>query len=216
MEIKYIEKKYKSHSLSELKYVETPYKKFDFLTMYCYHNIPFPNINVGDILNAGTQFTEEGTYYEPGGGASGNHSHIELWTIKNRVFDNRPGPKPEEVFYLKRGLHIFKQNKSDEHFYWLSDYRNEYKDQIKISNTKYRIRRNYNTKSTILGYAEPGYYDVLDTVENDGLTWYKIYEDMWIGQVDGCEFIKAKEEPKQPELKHIGNTLDGKKIFIEL
>lgn len=78
--------------------------------------------------------------------------------------------------------------------------RNVEVNQLEVIKNKLRIRTEPNLKGEILGFAELGYYNDLETCEADGYTWHKVDENNWLAQVDGYVQIFPKEEPKQIEL----------------
>lgn len=78
--------------------------------------------------------------------------------------------------------------------------RDETKNQIETTDDTLRIRKEPSLDSEIIGHVQIGYYDVLDTKENDGYTWYKI-GDGWCANIttnylpcDDEDFIKEFEK----------------------
>lgn len=57
--------------------------------------------------------------------------------------------------------------------------RNENVDQIQTTDEALRIRTKPSLDAEIVGHVQLGYYDVLDTKEADGYTWYKLAKDRW-------------------------------------
>lgn len=68
--------------------------------------------------------------------------------------------------------------------------KNSNKDQIYVSASNCRIRTDADINASILGYAAIGYYNVLNTKENDGYTWYKIDKNCYIAGVDSVVYYE--------------------------
>lgn len=71
------------------------------------------------------------------------------------------------------------------------------RDQVEISPTKLRARSAPALAgSVVMGYVNPGLYNVYATEEADGYIWYCIEENgTWCAQVDGVEFLEGHPEP---------------------
>lgn len=68
-------------------------------------------------------------------------------------------------------------------------------DQIHVLTDSQNVRDNDNN---IVGVAEHGYYNVLQTKLSHGYTWYEVYPNMYIAGVDGrVEFIESSDEIKK-------------------
>jgi len=74
--------------------------------------------------------------------------------------------------------------------------RNEDINQLQVVKDKLRIRIEPNLKGTILGFAQKGIYNDLETCEADGYTWHKVAENNWLAQVDGYVELLPKVEFK--------------------
>lgn len=61
--------------------------------------------------------------------------------------------------------------------------RNENVAQIKTTDDTLRIRIAPSLKADIVGHVQLGYYNVLDTHEEDGYTWYEIAKDRWCANI---------------------------------
>lgn len=78
------------------------------------------------------------------------------------------------------------------------------KNQVEVYIDYLRVRTTPSLNTYILGFTSIGYYDVLEQVEADGYTWFKIAEDNYIAYSDEW----AKYYPKEDE--------DYKKKYEEL
>ena len=63
--------------------------------------------------------------------------------------------------------------------------RNTAVDQLEVIKSKLRIRTEPSLKGEILGFAELGYYNDLETKEADGYIWHKVAENNWLAEVEG-------------------------------
>lgn len=71
--------------------------------------------------------------------------------------------------------------------------RNENVAQIETTDDSLRIRTEPSLEAEIVGHVQIGYYNVLDSKENDGYTWYEIAKDRW------CANITTKYLPKNED-----------------
>lgn len=78
--------------------------------------------------------------------------------------------------------------------------RNTGVDQIQTTDTSLRIRNKPSLNGEIMGYVQVGYYNVLDSKEADGYTWYKLGNGRWCANVttiylpsDDTDIIKEIE-----------------------
>lgn len=71
--------------------------------------------------------------------------------------------------------------------------RNPSVDQIQIIVNKLRVRTTPSISGTVLGYAKPGYYNILDIQDADGYTWYKIAEDNYVAYSSSWITVLPKE-----------------------
>ena len=60
--------------------------------------------------------------------------------------------------------------------------RNEEVNQIEVSATTLRARKEPNLNGEILGYVNPGIYNCIERAEADGYKWFKTDEDFWCAQ----------------------------------
>jgi len=72
--------------------------------------------------------------------------------------------------------------------------RNQEVNQLQVIKNKLRMRIEPNLKGEILGFAELGYYNDLETCEADGYIWHKVAENNWLAEVDGYVKLLPKVE----------------------
>lgn len=105
--------------------------------------------------------------------------------------------------------------------------RNENVPQIETTDEQLRIRTAPSLEAEIVGHVQLGYYNVLQTEEADGYTWYEISKDRWCANIttnylpsDSSDFVKQIEEwanamvttVKQKDKKISDLTSDMKEI----
>ena len=80
--------------------------------------------------------------------------------------------------------------------------RDEYRNQIEVKVDKLRVRISPSTNGEIIGYANKGFYNYLETKDADGYVWYRISDSNWIAYNEEWETVyPAKEkEYKQFEI----------------
>lgn len=78
--------------------------------------------------------------------------------------------------------------------------RNESVPQIETTDEQLRIRVAPSLEAEIVGHVQLGYYNVLQTEDNDGYTWYNIAKDRWCANIttnylpsDSSDIIKELE-----------------------
>ena len=79
--------------------------------------------------------------------------------------------------------------------------RNPEVDQIQTTDESLRIRTKPSLEGEIVGHVQLGYYNVLQSKENDGYIWYQIARDRWCANItteflpkDNDNFVKEFEE----------------------
>lgn len=79
--------------------------------------------------------------------------------------------------------------------------RNENVPQIETTDEQLRIRVAPNLEAEIVGHVQLGYYNVLQTKEADGYTWYEISKDRWCANIttnylaaESSDFVKEIEK----------------------
>ena len=78
--------------------------------------------------------------------------------------------------------------------------RDETRDQVEVLITDLNVRMETSTKSTRIGFAKPGYYNMLEKKTANGYTWIKIAEDQYIAYDKEWETLLPKKE-KEPDPK---------------
>lgn len=98
--------------------------------------------------------------------------------------------------------------------------RNTEIDQLEVIKSKLRVRTQPSLNGKILGFAELGYYNDLETCEADNYIWHKIDNDNWIAQVDGyVELLPSLKvgdivKLKEPITKYKITNIENNKVSI--
>lgn len=71
--------------------------------------------------------------------------------------------------------------------------RNTSVNQIETTDTTLRIREKPSLEAEIIGHVQLGYYNVLETKENDGYTWYKLAKDRWCADIT-TNYLPAEDD----------------------
>lgn len=193
------------------------------------------NMLYGEKRKQLDEYFDEISIYEMGTGVvciwgSGEAGHIA-------VFDNWDGnrnwffsqnPNPCQVMNIDMGdLHAFRRKQETPPapeptpVITPNVERDEYKDQIEVKVEKLRIRTTPSLNGDILGFANIGFYNYLETTEADGYTWYRISDENWIAYNEEWETVypaKPKKEYIQLEIldKKDGYVLvDLGKVWIK-
>lgn len=119
---------------------------------------------------------------EPGDVIIWEYGHIAIydsWDGANCWFFSQ-NPNPCQVMIINRGgIHAFRL-KGNKPKITPNVKRDETKDQVEVFVTELNVRKEPSLNGEILGYASVGYYNVLETTESDGFTWFKIDENNFI------------------------------------
>lgn len=84
--------------------------------------------------------------------------------------------------------------------------RNVNVNQIQTTDTDLRIRTKPSLNGEIVGYVQLGYYNVLDTKEADGFTWYKLDKDRWCANVSTI-YLPSEDTDIIRELEKYFNSM---------
>lgn len=90
--------------------------------------------------------------------------------------------------------------------------RNTEVDQIKVTPKNLRARSAPGTSAVVMGYVNPGTYNVRATQKASGYTWYEIEEGTWCAGVSGVEFLEGHPLPRYDVLAHNVTEDQAKKI----
>lgn len=161
-------------------YVKIKHKD-GYYTLYahlCYDTIP---VNVGDKVKKGDYIGWMGNT----GYSAGGHLH---WEVRNEN-DIRIDPEPYLDNDLPNMIEITPNVEKDTS-----------KDQVEVLYNDLNVRVLPTIKADSLGFAHIGYYNVLETSENDGYKWFKIADDNYIAYSDEWAVYYPKEETDYKKL----------------
>lgn len=74
--------------------------------------------------------------------------------------------------------------------------RNTEVDQVNVTIKNLRARSEASLKGTVMGYVNPGIYNVRRIAQADGYAWYEIEDGMWCAQVSGVELLPGHPQPR--------------------
>lgn len=177
--------------------------EYEYITILVTHpdDWDYDRSKIGTIYERGDNAVNQGT---DGGVAAhldivvGVGLHDADW-VKNS-FNEGVLPnsrKPEEVFYIDPNYNHpintcginFQPIPSDAYTTLPTPVaRDLTKEQVQVicgENTLF-VRTGAGTLNSSIGYATPGIYNVISTIEADGYTWYQVEEGKWFANVDGC------------------------------
>ncbi len=160
------------------------------------------NLSIGTTFHRGQLIIHQGT-------DGGVPSHIDLVIAKSLQsgwVTNSYGElvlpdsiKPEEGFYLDKSFTdpniynplgiVFQDLPSDAYISLPTPVtRDEGKNQVQVicaANTL-NVYSAASPTSSVIGYATPGIYNIVSTIEADGYIWYQVEEGKWFANIEGC------------------------------
>ena len=74
--------------------------------------------------------------------------------------------------------------------------RNTEVDQVNVKISNLRARSEASLKGTVMGYVNPGIYNVRRIAQADGYAWYEIEDGTWCAQVSGVELLPGHPQPR--------------------
>lgn len=187
----------------------------DYATFMTAHDDSF-DATVGQIVPQGTQLGNMGTK-SPKGDVTGVHCHIEIaqhWYDASNWQQNQYGNWcfPDETdtddCYFVNDTNIIEGYggswkkledvpvKEEKNITPIVE-KDEYKDQIEVKASQLRVRIEPSLNAEAIGHANIGFYNYLETKDNDGYTWYRISDNNWIAYNEEWENVypaKPKEE----------------------
>lgn len=87
--------------------------------------------------------------------------------------------------------------------------RNTHVNQVQTTDAELRIRTKPSLNGEVVGYVQLGFYNVLDTKEADGYTWYKLAKDRWCASVSTI-YLPSDETDIIKEIERYFNSMKGK------
>lgn len=172
--------------------------KDNYYTLYAHLKYGTVKVNVGDNVEKGQVLGYQGAT----GTAYGTHLHWEVRTPDNVRID----PEPYLNADLPNNTPIVSPVERDTE-----------QNQVEICIDYLRVRTTPSLNGYVLGFAKIGYYNVLESAEADGYTWYKIGEDNWVAYSDEwAKYYPADDYKKKYEeaLKEI-DLLKQKNTYLQ-
>lgn len=186
----------------KIKHNETTY------TMYAHLKEGSIKVKKGDKVYQGQQIANMGK----SGIATGNHLHFEIY-MGGVTTAYRVDPLP--LTYAFPDQVVCNSDKDVVKYYTSITKpveRNDQVNQLEVIKNKLRIRTEPSLKGDILGFAELGYYNDLETKEADGYTWHKVAENNWLADVDGYVKLLPKQDFKVGDIVTLKEPIAKYKI----
>ena len=200
--------------LRSVNKIYMPYKNaadYLYLTLTHMNEDNLKQVKKGQVLKKGSKILLEGT----DGLATGNHFHITAnigkyyGLLKNSngawCYTYEKSLLPEEAFYVEHDFTIIKNSNGYKFINIPIEYfgtpleRNELVDQVEILVDNLRARSMPSIVSgEILGYMNPGIYNIVETEIGDGYTWSKV-DGVWFAFGEWVRIYNKKEEPIESE-----------------
>lgn len=92
--------------------------------------------------------------------------------------------------------------------------RDEYKNQLEVKVPELRVRVEPGLNAEIIGYANPGFYNYLETKEVDGYMWYRISDCNWLAYSDEWITLYPAKEDEYVQFKVLEKNGDMKLIDL--
>lgn len=86
--------------------------------------------------------------------------------------------------------------------------RNTSVNQIQTTDTSLRIRVKPSLSGEVVGYVQKGFYNVLDTKENDGYVWYKLANNRWCANVSTI-YLPSEDTDIIKEIERYFDSMKG-------
>lgn len=190
--------------LESVEPVEYPDGTVDFMTIMMCHDNDVSDLFVGKIIKQGEVFYTEGTK----GNATGNHVHFECargkftgtgwhknsagyWSINN-------GKKVDECLFIDDSYNPI--NTAGYNFKKVVDRvgtpvaRNENVEQVRVFDTTTTLRARKTPNGDILGYINPGIYNLLERKQDGNYEWFRVEDNLWFAfNQEWCECLEKKE-----------------------
>ena len=88
------------------------------------------------------------------------------------------------------------------------------KRQVLVVNSGLNCRNNPSLSASILGYIDFGYYNILDEVDKDNYTWFKVGDNMWIANVSSDVVVKNNCDDILKENENLKLQVENQKKVI--
>ncbi len=191
---------YESYDVNLGNYIVLGYTKGDNTIIYRFlHLRDRTTLNTGDKVARGQVVGYMGTT----GDSTGVHLHFEYWICPlnyNYYYGDRAtyAVNPLDYCYLFDDQTVNANSVSQVIKVVSKNIKKDLDntiDQIQVVGNQLRCRKEPNLNGEVFGYIDYGIYNIIDTQDNDGYTWYKIDQDKWIAGVEGDVnvFIKTPE-----------------------
>ena len=135
-------------------------------------------------------------YMGNSGYSNGQHLHFEL--RKGQNYKANSIDPLDHLFVEDKSIYVNPNSKAFDRIRYRQTSpvapveRNEAVDQIHVDLDFLNCRSGVGTDKERLGFLARGYYNVYETEDYGGYTWYQIEKDRWCAGVDKVTFLKGK------------------------
>ncbi len=198
--------------IESLEPVEYTDGTIDYMTIMFAHCNDVSHLYVGQVIKQGEVFYYEGTK----GKAYGNHGHFECgkgkftgsgwyqdssgaWSIIN-------GKKVTDCLWIDDS-YIIKDTRGYNFRKVMATVgtpvaRSENVNQVKVFDTTTVLRGRKAPNGDILGYVNPGIYNLLERKADGDYEWFKVEDNLWFAyNQEWCEYLEKKEDVSIQEEK---------------
>lgn len=196
--------------------VRCPNGYVGIVTYMIVHDNDISDLYVGKIVNMGERLGEFGTK----GNATGSHCHIEFsqgsdtsWfknQYDNYMFNNEKDP--EEVCFMDNTNIISGYGNwryTDSLFIGNPVERSLGVDQVEVFTDKFYPTGRKEPMGYISGFVKSGFYNILETREQNNLTWIKVDNDLWFdfGSDWAKVYPKGNATEEMVKIKELENKI---------
>ena len=200
--------------------VRCPNGYVGIITYMITHDNDISDLWIGKIVNQGERLGEFGTK----GNATGSHCHIEFsqgsdtsWFLNqydNYMFNNEKDP--EDVCFMDNTNIISGYGNwryTDNLYIGNPVERSLGVDQVEVFTDKFYPTGRKEPMGYITGFVKSGFYNILETKQQNNLTWVKIDNDLWFDL--GNEWSKVLPKGNVTEDQVIIKELENKIKVLE-
>ena len=196
--------------------VRCPNGYVGIITYMITHDNDISDLWIGKIVNQGERLGEFGTK----GNATGSHCHIEFsqgsdtsWfknQYDNYMFNNEKDP--EDVCFMDNTNIISGYGNwryTDSLFIGNPVERSLGVDQVEVFTDKFYPTGRKEPMGYISGFVKSGFYNILETKQQNNLTWVKVADDLWfdLGSDWAKVLPKGNATKEMVEIKELENKI---------
>lgn len=182
----------------------------DYMTIMFAHDNDVSDLWVGKEIKAGTVFYQEGVKGE----AYGNHVHFEVgkgkftgtgWHQDGNAWDINNGKRVDECLWIDdtytikdtAGYNFRNVKETEVKKLGTSVERNELVEQVRVFEETIVLRARKTPNGDVLGYVNPGIYNILEKASAGDYEWFRVENDLWFAfSEEWMELLEVKSPDK--------------------